>query len=38
VAEEAIDFEFEKEMLDKARLRELFIEEIVYYKGVRENS
>lgn len=37
-AEEAIDFDFEKEMLDKDRLRELFIEEIVYFKGVRENS
>ena len=37
-AEESIDFEFEKEMLDKDRLRELFMEEIEYYKGIRESS
>lgn len=37
-AEELIDFEFEKEMLDKDRLRELFLEEIEYYKGIRESS
>lgn len=38
VAETQIDFAFEKEMLDKDRLRELFVEEIQYYKKLRESS
>jgi len=37
-AEETIDFEFEKEMLDRDRLRELFVEEILYFKKIREES
>jgi mitogen-activated protein kinase 1/3 len=37
-AEETIDFEFEKEMLDKDRLRELFLEEIVYFKKLRDSA
>jgi serine/threonine protein kinase len=35
-AEETIKFDFEKEMLDKDRLRELFLEEIDYFKSVKE--
>lgn len=38
VSEEQIDFEFEKEMLDRDRLRELFVEEILYFKKIREES
>jgi mitogen-activated protein kinase 1/3 len=37
-AEETIDFAFEKEMLDRDKLRELFMEEINHYKKVREES
>ena len=37
-AKTKIDFAFEKEMLDKDKLRELFIEEIEYYKNLRESS
>ena len=34
VAEEAIKFDFEKELLDRDRLRELFLEEIDYFKSI----
>ena len=37
-SEEQIDFEFEKEMLDRDRLRELFVEEILYFKKIKEES
>jgi hypothetical protein len=38
MAEATIDFAFEKEMLDKDMLRELFVEEIEYYKNCRKES
>lgn len=38
VSEEPFDFAFEKEALDRDKLRELFIEEIEYYKSIRETS
>lgn len=38
VSDEQIDFAFEKEMLDRDRLRQLFIEEIDYYKKLREQG
>jgi mitogen-activated protein kinase 1/3 len=37
-AEEKISFAFEKEMLDRDRLRELFMEEIEYFKKLREDK
>lgn len=38
VSEDPFDFAFEKEMLDRDKLRELFVEEIEYYKKLRESS
>lgn len=38
VADEKIDFTFEKEMLDRDRLRELFMEEIEFFKKLREDK
>jgi mitogen-activated protein kinase 1/3 len=38
VADNIIDFDFEKEMLDKEKLRELFAEEIEHYRKLREES
>jgi hypothetical protein len=38
VSEAIIDFAFEKEMLDKDKLRELFAEEIEHFKKLREGS
>lgn len=35
MAEEPITFDFEKEMLDRDRLRELFLEEIDYFKSLK---
>jgi len=35
-AEATITFDFEHEMLDKDRLRELFLEEIDYFKSLKE--
>lgn len=37
-ADSTINFEFEKEMLDKDKLRELFLEEIEYYKNYRKEG
>jgi len=36
VAAKGFVFEFEKETLDKVKLRQLFIEQILYYKEQRE--
>ena len=35
-ADSPIAFDFEKEMLDRERLRELFLEEIDYFKGMKD--
>ena len=35
---ESISFDWENENLDKVRLRELFLEEILYFKSVRESQ
>ncbi|CAI2368595.1 unnamed protein product [Moneuplotes crassus] len=38
VAEKPVEFDFEAEMLDRDRLRDLFLEEIDYFKTMRESS
>lgn len=37
-ATEPIKFDWEKEHLDKKRLREHFVEEILFFKNLRQNS
>ena len=38
LAPEKIQFDFEKEHLNKKKLRELFLEEISYYKELHKKS